>query len=86
MRGDLCVRGHSQHDRVDTSSIRVKVSPDTVSRLFGSEPGVIDLGSPERRYKRRYRVLRIPAAVLNRFLHKNEWHKLNWLAPQTNGC
>ena len=49
----------------------LKVSPDTVSRLFGGEPGVIDLGSPERRHKRRYRVLRIPAAVLNRFLHKN---------------
>jgi hypothetical protein len=48
----------------------LKVSPDTVSRLFASEPGVIDLGSPERRHKRRYRVLRIPAAVLNRFLHK----------------
>lgn len=48
----------------------LKVSPDTVSRLFGNEPGVIDLGSPERRHKRRYRVLRIPAAVLNRFLHK----------------
>jgi hypothetical protein len=48
----------------------LKVSPDTVSRLFGREPGVIDLGSPERRYKRRYRVLRIPAVVLNRFLHK----------------
>ena len=48
----------------------LKVSPDTVSRLLGNEPGVIDLGSPERRHKRRYRVLRIPAAVLNRFLHK----------------
>ena len=48
----------------------LKVSPDTVSRLFENEPGVIDLGSPERLHKRRYRVLRIPAAVLNRFLHK----------------
>ncbi len=48
----------------------LKVSPDTVSRLLENEPGVIDLGSPERLHKRRYRVLRIPAAVLNRFLHK----------------
>ena len=48
----------------------LKVSPDTVSRHFEKEPGVIDLGAPERLHKRRYRVLRIPAAVLNRFLYK----------------
>jgi len=48
----------------------LKVSPDTVSRLFGKESGVIDLGAPERLHKRRYRVLRIPASVLNRFLHQ----------------
>ena len=48
----------------------LKVSPDTVSRLFANEPGVIDLGAPERLHKRRYRVLRIPVSVLNRFLHK----------------
>jgi Fic family protein len=47
----------------------LKVSRETVSRHFENEPGVIDLGSPERRHKRRYRVLRIPATVLNRFLH-----------------
>jgi predicted transcriptional regulator len=48
----------------------LKVSPDMVSRRFEKESGVIDLGAPERLHKRRYRVLRIPAAVLNRFLHK----------------
>ena len=48
----------------------LKISPDTVSRRFEKESGVIDLGTPERLHKRRYRVLRIPAAVLNRFLHK----------------
>jgi DNA-binding LacI/PurR family transcriptional regulator len=47
----------------------LKVSRETVSRHFENEPGVIDLGSPECRHKRRYRVLRIPATVLNRFLH-----------------
>ena len=47
----------------------LKVSPDTIRRHFEKEPGVIDLGSKERLHKRRYRVLRIPAAVLNRFLH-----------------
>lgn len=48
----------------------LKVSRDTVSRRFENEPGVIDLGVPTRRYKRRHRILRIPAAVLNRFLYK----------------
>jgi hypothetical protein len=48
----------------------LKVSPDTVTRHFGKEPGVIDLGAPERLHKRRYRMLRIPVAVLNRFLNK----------------
>jgi AcrR family transcriptional regulator len=54
---------------VDEVAKMLKVSGDTVRRHFGSESGVIDLGAPERRYKRRYRVLRIPAAALNRFLH-----------------
>lgn len=48
----------------------LKVSPDTVSRHFEKELGVIDLGAPERLHKRGYRVLRIPAAALNRFLYK----------------
>jgi hypothetical protein len=50
----------------------LKISPDSVSRHFENEPGVIDLGSPETRRKRRYRVLRIPVTVLNRFLHKKQ--------------
>ena len=48
----------------------LKVSRDMVSCRFEKELGVIDLGTPERLHKRCYRVLRIPAAVLNRFLHK----------------
>jgi hypothetical protein len=54
---------------VDEVATMLRVSGDTVRRRFGIEPGVIDLGVPERRHKSRYRVLRIPAAVLNRFLH-----------------
>lgn len=47
------------------------VSRDTVRRLFSNEPGVIDLGQPEvSRGKRRYRVLRIPGAVVARFLER----------------
>ena len=51
----------------------LKLSEDFVLRHFGDLPGVIDLGSPElvgRRTgrKRRYRVLRIPRAVFEKFL------------------
>ena len=47
------------------------VSKDTVRRLFANEPGVIDLGERETtRAKRRYRVLRIPSAVVARFLER----------------
>ena len=48
----------------------LKVGRDTITRRFENEPGVIDLGTPTRRYKRRHRILRIPAAVLNRFLYR----------------
>src|SRR5271167_2882785 len=47
------------------------VSKDTVRRLFANEPGVIDLGKREAtRGKRQYRVLRIPSAVVARFLER----------------
>lgn len=47
------------------------VSKDTVRRLFAGEPGVIDLGRREAtRSKRRYRLLRIPSAVVARFLER----------------
>jgi hypothetical protein len=55
---------------------RLKVSEDTVIRRFGDLPGVIDLGSPElvgrkTRRKRRYRIIRIPGAVLDKFLQEH---------------
>jgi hypothetical protein len=46
----------------------LRVSDDTVIRRFGKVNGVIDLGSPETRKKRRYRVLRIPRTVVEKFL------------------
>lgn len=49
----------------------LKVSPDSVTRKFQTLPGVIDLGSPESRFKRSYKVLRIPRPVLEKFLHAN---------------
>ena len=47
----------------------LKVSRDTITKMFADQPGVVDLGSPERVHKRRYRVLRIPHAVFNRVIH-----------------
>jgi hypothetical protein len=49
----------------------LRVSADKITRMFEDEPGVVDLGSPEKAHKRRYRVLRIPHAVFNRVVFKN---------------
>jgi Helix-turn-helix domain len=46
----------------------LRVSDDTVVRLFACVEGVIDLGSPETRRKQGYRVLRIPKTAVERFL------------------
>jgi len=45
-------------------------SPQTVTRLFEKEPGVIVLARPERMHKRRYRSIRIPHAVYVRILQR----------------
>src|SRR5713101_2985160 len=44
------------------------VGEDTVTRRFAKVKGVIDLGSAETPKRRRYRVLRIPKTVVERFL------------------
>ncbi|WP_373695285.1 helix-turn-helix domain-containing protein [Edaphobacter paludis] len=46
----------------------LKVSPDSIIRWFEKRPGVVDLGSGESRFKRRYRVLRIPKEALETFI------------------
>jgi len=46
----------------------LNVSPDTVTRRFAKVKGVIDLGSPETPKRRRYRVLRIPKTVVEKYL------------------
>ena len=51
-------------------AVMLKVSVDTVLRRFSEVEGVIDFGSSEKMHKRRYRLLRIPESVLNRFLAK----------------
>jgi biotin operon repressor len=46
----------------------LNLSRDTVTRRFEKLEGVIDLGHEESRRKRRYRKLRIPRSLLDRFL------------------
>src|SRR5271163_3881707 len=46
----------------------LKCSEDKVIRVFARMDGVIDLGRPENINRRRYRVLRIPKAVVERYL------------------
>lgn len=49
-------------------AVMLKLTRQTVQRMFGDEPGVILLGRPERMHKRRYRILRVPKHVLERVL------------------
>ena len=54
---------------VDEVALLLKLSRDTVIKIFGDEAGVIDMGSPfTTKRARRYRVLRIPQSVINRVL------------------
>jgi hypothetical protein len=46
----------------------LKVSEETVVRRFAKYKGVVDLGASDTRDKRRYRVLRIPKTVVERYL------------------
>jgi hypothetical protein len=46
----------------------LKVSTDTVVRKFENRAGVLDLGSSESRFTRRYRVLRIPRTVFEAYV------------------
>lgn len=53
-------------------SKQMKVSPETVVRRFEGRRGVIDLGFPETRFKRRYRLIRIPQYALDQYIHELE--------------
>ncbi len=48
----------------------MQISEDTAARIFAKVEGVIDLGRSETRNRRRYRVLRIPKAVLEAYLSR----------------
>lgn len=49
----------------------LKLSTDTIIRKFEGYPGVLSLGSEEKRFKRRYWTLRIPKTALERFIVEN---------------
>jgi len=59
----------------------VKMSDDAVTRIFAKLPGVIDFGQAETRDKRRYRVLRIPKAVLEKYLSTKAGHPVRVEVP-----
>lgn len=42
------------------------LSEKTVRRIFGGEPGVLEWGHDEERFKRSYKTLRIPESVVQR--------------------
>jgi len=46
----------------------LKVSVDTITRKFENIRGVVDLGSKESRFSRRYRTLRIPRTVFEAYV------------------
>jgi hypothetical protein len=52
----------------------LKVTPETIISKFENRKGVVDIGSDETRFKRRYRVLRIPHETLENFLVE---HRVN---------
>lgn len=59
----------------------LKCSDDAVVRRFAKMPGVIDLGRAETRHKRRYRVLRIPRAVVEKYLSTKAGHPVRVEVP-----
>jgi len=47
----------------------LRIDRHTACRLFADEPGVVVIGNREtRRGQRKYRMLRVPTAVLNRVI------------------
>jgi hypothetical protein len=60
----------------------MQISEDTASRIFAKVDGVIDLGRAETRNHRRYRVLRIPKAVLEGYLSRKAGKPVTVRVPE----
>ena len=55
---------------------------DSVVRRFAKMPGVIDLGKPETRSRRQYRVLRIPKVVVEQYLTRKSGRSVTIEVPE----
>jgi hypothetical protein len=55
---------------------------DAVVKRFAKMPGVIDLGTPETRNRRRYRVLRIPKTVVEQYLSSKSGRPITIEVPE----
>jgi hypothetical protein len=56
--------------RVSQLAKKWAVSADLIRKLFENEPGVMRIGNPNPRRKRRYVTLRIPEAIADRVLRR----------------
>ncbi len=65
----------------DVASV-LKCGEDAVVRRFAKMPGVIDLGKSETRSRRRYRVLRIPKTVVERYLTSKSGQSIQVQVPE----
>ena len=53
---------------IDEVARVLNVSPETVTRRFAGVKGVVDMGTKESPRKRRYRLLRIPRTVVEKWI------------------
>jgi hypothetical protein len=60
----------------------MRCSEDKVIRVFARTDGVIDLGRPENLSRRRYRVLRIPKQVVERYLTTKAGRSIHIEVPE----
>lgn len=60
----------------------MRCSEDKVIRVFAKTDGVIDLGRPENLSRRRYRVLRIPKQVVERYLTTKAGRSIHIEVPE----
>jgi hypothetical protein len=63
-------------------AIVLSCSEDAVVKRFATVPGVIDLGRAETRTKRRYRVLRIPKSVVEKYLSGKSGRSIEITVPE----
>lgn len=65
-------RTYAQYLTPEEVATILSVSTETVHRHFERLEGVIDLGTPETRHKRRKRCLRIPRTALDRYIQDKQ--------------